>query len=189
MSKKITLTPWQVLNSKEIYATNWIKLIEDKCSVSDHELTYTYTKKLDEGPMIIAEEAGGIWLVKQYRHPIKKIIWQFPLEGKSSTESWEAAAKRGLAEELNLQAKNWQNLGQFHPDPGSLDQKYQIFLATDLKLADPANKLHQDIDEELLIKKFSRSEIDELIQAGEICDNWTLSGLYVYDSFKRNKLT
>jgi|GEM_PF-2583006 len=187
MSKNQTLTPWQVLTSKTIHATNWIKLIEDKCLVSGHEITYTFTKKLDEGPMIIAEDAGKLWLVKQYRHPIKKIVWQFPLEGKTSSENWETAAKRGLAEELSLEAKTWQNLGEFYPDPGGLDQKYQIYLATDLQ---PTNsKNHQDIDEELIIEKFSRSEIDELIRTGEICDNWTLAGLYIYDNFKRNKLT
>jgi hypothetical protein len=93
MSKNPNLTPWQILTSKVIHATNWIKLIEDKCLVSGHEITYTFTKKLDEGPLIIAEEAGEIWLVKQYRHPIKKIVWQFPLEGKSNSESWEAAKK------------------------------------------------------------------------------------------------
>lgn len=188
MSKNSILAPWQILTSKEIHTTNWIKLIEDKCLVSGHEITYTYTKKLDEGPMIIAEEAGKIWLVKQYRHPIKKIVWQLPLEGKTASETWQAAAARGLAEELNLEAENWQNLGEFYPDPGGLDQKYQLFLATGLQAVNSKNIQHQDIDEELEIKKFSRAEIDELIRKGEICDNWTLAGLYIYDNFKKNKL-
>jgi ADP-ribose pyrophosphatase len=90
-----------------------------------------------------------------------------------------------LTEELNLQAKNWQNLGQFYPDPGGLDQKYQIFLATDLQPANLENSQHREADEELEIGEFTRIEIDELIKAGKICDNWTLAGLYIYDKFKK----
>jgi ADP-ribose pyrophosphatase len=180
--------PWITRESKVIHKTKWIEIIEDTCLNNEAEFKYTYAKKVDEGPVIIAEENdGSIWLVQQYRHPIKKIIWQLPIEGKLLNESWDAAAKRGLKEELQIEAKKWKNLGEYYPDPGFLEQKYQIYIATDL-VRDDSTKLQHlaDEPEDLNVRNFSRKEIDEMISNGEICDNWTLAGLYLFDRHKSN---
>ncbi|MEP7167497.1 MAG: NUDIX hydrolase [Candidatus Woesebacteria bacterium] len=186
MSNKSDLRPWKVLDSKIIHSTPWLEVIEDKCLADDKELTYTFSRRIDEGPLIIAEENDKLWLVRQYRHPIKKIIWQFPAEGKYKDESWEQAAKRGLKEELLFEAKTWHDLGQFYVDPGGLDQKYHAYIATDLTKIQFSESHQQNEDEveNLEIQSFSRSEIDDLIKAGELCDSWTLSGLFLYDRYK-----
>jgi len=36
-----------------------------------------------------------------------------------------------LREELKLDAKKWENLEEFFTDPGGLEQKYQLFVASD----------------------------------------------------------
>jgi len=179
------LKPWITKKSKIVHKTPWIEVIEDTCLAGDTELEYTYTKRVDEGPVIIAEENdGSIWLVQQYRHPIKKIIWQLPAEGKMPKESWVAAAKRGLEEELKFEANEWKNLGEYFTDPGGLEQKYQIFIATSLKAKDDGDHHNDNEVEELRIKNFSKKEIDQMISNGEICDNWTLAGLYLFDRYK-----
>ncbi len=186
MSNQSNLDPWKIVDSKIIHSTPWIEIIEDNCLADNKELTYTYTRRVDEGPLIIAEDKNQkLWLVRQYRHPIKRIIWQFPAEGKYKDESWEEAAKRGLREELQFDAKNWHDLGQFFVDPGGLDQKYHAYLATDLSNVQILDT-HQNNDEveNLEIQSFSRKEIDYLITNGELCDNWTLSGLFLYDRYK-----
>ncbi len=187
MSHPTKLKPWEIIDSKIVHATPWIEIVEDTCLVEGNELKYTYTRRVDEGPLIIAEENNKLWLVRQYRHPIKKIIWQFPGEGKLPDESWEAAAARGLQEELHLAATNWQDLGVFYPDPGGLEQKYHAYLATDLKKLAKQDTPHaEDEVENLEIHSFSRAEIDDLIDTGEICDNWTLAALFLYDRYKRS---
>ena len=187
MTDDKNLQPWKILNSKIVHSTPWIKIVEDTCDVNGTKLQYTYTRRVDEGPMIIAEENdGSLWLVKQYRHPIKKIVWQFPVEGKLKDESWDDAAKRGLQEELSLQATEWNNLGQFYPDPGGLDQKYQVYLAKNLSKSNINDIEHLENEiEELKVQKFSRTQIEEMITNGDICDNWTLSALFLYDRFKK----
>ncbi len=185
---KTQLQPWEVLNSKVIHKTPWIEIVEDECLVENKKLTYTYTRRVDEGPLIIAEEKDEtVWLVRQYRHPIKKIIWQFPVEGKFPNESWEDAAQRGLKEELQLVATEWKNLGQFYVDPGGLDQKYQVYFANGLLKSKGDHSKHNENEiENLEIQNFSRKEIDQLINTGELCDNWTLAGLFLYDRYKQN---
>jgi ADP-ribose pyrophosphatase len=187
MSTPSSLQTWQVSSSKVIHKTPWIEIVEDTCLAAGQELIYTYTRRVDEGPLIIAEENdGSIWLVRQYRHPIKKILWQFPVEGKLPSESWQAAAERGLREEIKLDAQNWQDLGEFFPDPGGLQQKYRAYLAQNLSPAQNTESFHLDGEvEELEINRFSRAEIDRLIDLGELADNWTLAGLFLYDRAKR----
>lgn len=190
MSNDSNLQPWKILTSKIVHLTPWTDVIEDKCLADDKELTYTYSKRIDEGPLIIAEDSDQkIWLVRQYRHPIKKIIWQFPAEGKYEKETWEEAARRGLSEELQFKAKNWHDLGLFYVDPGGLEQKYHAYLATELSKAE-TSEVHQNGEEveNLEIQSFSREEIDHLIKTGELCDNWTLSGLFLYDRYKQSLL-
>lgn len=191
MTKPTSLKPWQVVSSTIIHQTPWTEILEDQCLTEDNkQLTYTYSRRVDAGPMMIAEEADGrLWLVRQYRHPIKKIIWQFPAEGKFAHESWEQAAKRGLAEELHLEAKNSQDLGVVHVDPGGSDQAFHVFLATNLESLSPTEEAsHLDEVEDLEIGCFSRKEIDDLITSGEFCDGWSLSSLFLYDRYKRQAI-
>lgn len=186
-----TLKPWVIKKSKIIHKTRWIEVIEDTCLADTTELIYTYTKRVDEGPIIIAEESdGAIWLVQQYRHPVKKILWQLPAEGKLPSEPWIDAAKRGLQEELQLTAEKWENLGEYFPDPGGLEQKYQLFVARELEWSKNTQKHTEDGEvEDLRIQKFSRKAIDTMILNGELCDNWTLAALYVFDRYKEKLFT
>lgn len=186
MSDPTKLSPWQVIRTKIIHATPWIEVKEDTCLADGTELTYTYTRRIDEGPLIIAEDQDEkLWLVRQYRHPIKKIIWQFPAEGKHPAESWQAAAQRGLGEELGLLAQTWHDLGTFFVDPGGLEQKYHAYLATGLSQTNEfATYRPEDVTEKLEVTAFSRPQIDDLIAHGAICDNWTLTGLFLYDHYK-----
>lgn len=188
MTKSTSLKPWRVVSSQTIHQTPWTEVIEDQCLTEDNKhLTYTYSRRVDAGPMMIAEESDGrLWLVRQYRHPIQKIIWQFPAEGKLTHETWEQAAKRGLAEELQLETKKLHDLGVVHVDPGGSDQAFHVFLATNLEPLPPAKEAsHLDEVEDLEIGCFSRKEIDDLITKGEFCDGWSLSCLFLYDRYKQ----
>ena len=181
------LKPWQVLNTTTIHQTPWLEFKADECqTASGQKLTYTYARRRDEGPLIIPEDTDGkLWLVRQYRHHIRKILWQFPAEGKSPEESWEDAAQRGIQEEIGKAARQIIKLGEVHPDPGGLQQTAHFYLATDLydQKVDTHHP-HEDEVEQLEIAKFSLTEIDKLITKGEICDGWTLAGLFLYQRYQ-----
>ncbi len=192
---KTSLTPWTTTSTKSIHKTPWIEVVEDTCQVGAQETQYTYTRRVDSGPVIVPVTADKkLWMVRQYRHPIKKIIWQFPAEGTMPGESWEQTAVRGLAEELQMTAQKLIDVGEFHPDPGGLDQAYHLFIAKGLSPLNSTEadreKFHTDEQhkehEELEKRAFSLQEIDTLIESGEICDNWTLAGLYLFNRYLQN---
>lgn len=173
---------WKVTGSKLIHQNPWINLIADSCESNGKNFTYTFAERRDEGPYVIAEESDGcLWMVQQYRHPIQKIVWQFPAEGKKPEESWEAAAQRGIEEELGKHAETFIQLGTMYPDPGFLRQTAHLYLATGLSDVQ-VDKFHMTEEEveELHTQVFSLDEIEKMIDTGDICDGWTLAALYLY---------
>jgi len=59
------LSPWTITSTKIIHKTPWIELVEDTCVVGDKPTTYTYTRRVDSGPVIVPmEDDGSIWLVR-----------------------------------------------------------------------------------------------------------------------------
>jgi len=82
----------------------------------------------------LAEDAQGrILLIKQYRHPIGYRDWELPaglldVDG----EQPEAAARRELAEEADLEASDWTPLCSFFSSPGGSSEKITVYRARDL---------------------------------------------------------
>jgi ADP-ribose pyrophosphatase len=83
---------------------------------------------------VLAEDAQGrILLIKQYRHPIGHRDWELPaglldVDG----EEPEAAARRELAEEADLEARDWSPLCSFFSSPGGSSEKITVYRARDL---------------------------------------------------------
>lgn len=83
---------------------------------------------------VLAEDAEGrILLIKQYRHPIGYRDWELPaglldVHG----EQPEAAARRELAEEADLEARDWSQLCTFFSSPGGSSETITIYRARDL---------------------------------------------------------
>ena len=63
----------------------WLKLFEDKFRLKNGgESTYYHVARSDAVMAIAIEKQGEqlfTYLVEQYRHPIGRLIWQFPLGG------------------------------------------------------------------------------------------------------------
>lgn len=180
------LDKWQTLSSKTLHQTPWLSVIEDEYRVNDHQSTYTYIKRLNSCDVIAETEDGKLYLVQQYRYPIKKAVWQFPAEGIEDHESWQKCAERCLQEEVGFEAEKWQELGEIYTDPGTLDQVTRWYLATDLSKTDIKSKIktEQSEFEQLQVKAFSLAEIEQMISDGVIADNWTLAGIYLYQKYK-----
>lgn len=120
--------------------------------------------------------------VKQYRPAVAQEIYEIPagiidiVEGK--LEDSLTAAKRELEEETGYQAKIWREGASFYVSPGYLDEKITLFEAEDLYPVD--QPLDQDVDEEVVGESFSRKEILDLIERGQIMDLKTLYAIQVW---------
>jgi 8-oxo-dGDP phosphatase len=69
-------------------------------------------------------------LVRQYRHPVGRVLWELPpgLLDNPGEEPLEAA-QRELAEATGVQAASWAPLIVIHTSPGMSGERVQIFAA------------------------------------------------------------
>ena len=116
-----------------------------------------------------------VLLLKQYRHPLRKYIWEIPAGTIDPQESVINCAKRELIEETGYSANQWQKLGEITPVPGYSDERIHIYLATELQTAE------QDLDRDEIINihEVDFSEALEMIKTGKIQDAKSIAGLYL----------
>ena len=116
-----------------------------------------------------------IVLLKQYRHALKKVIWEIPAGTLDPQEEIISCAKRELIEETGYSASGWQKLGEITPVPGYSDERIHIYLATDLQ---PAEQ-HLDADEVIQVQEVDFKDAFDMIGNGEIQDAKSIAGLFM----------
>jgi ADP-ribose pyrophosphatase len=113
-----------------------------------------------------------ILLVKQYRLPARRSMWELPAGKIDPGEKPLQAAKRELKEETGCKAKSWTKLAEFYPSPGFLAEKMTIYLAQDLVEGEAT-----PMDDERIEKQwFKPKEIEDMLRAGKILDAKTNIG-------------
>lgn len=82
--------------------------------------------------------AEEVLLVRQYRHPVGQLLWELPagLLDKPGEPASETAV-RELAEEAHLAADTWGVLVDTLTSPGGSDEAVRVFLARDVRDAQP----------------------------------------------------
>jgi ADP-ribose pyrophosphatase len=113
-----------------------------------------------------------ILLVRQFRLPAQKYLWELPAGKIDEGETALQAAKRELKEETGCRAKQWAKLADFYPSPGFLAEKMTIYLATELTEGE-ATPME---DERIEKRWFTAKEIDDDIVKGKIIDAKTQIG-------------
>jgi ADP-ribose pyrophosphatase len=124
--------------------------------------------------MLAVDEKKRILLVRQFRLPAERYLWELPAGKIDAGETPLQAAKRELKEETGCRAKRWTKLISFYPSPGFLAEKMTIYLATELQegVATPMD------DERIEKGWFSARQVEEMITDGRIQDAKTTIGFY-----------
>ena len=111
-----------------------------------------------------------IVLIRQYRHPVGREIWELPAGSLDPGEAAEAAARRECEEEIAMVPGRLERLGGWYPSPGFCDEEMIFFRATELA-PPPANSPHHpDEDEEIHAQLFTVAEAKKMAARGEIVD-------------------
>lgn len=171
---------WKKLKSEVVYENRWMKLLkEDVVQPDGEESIYTFLD-VREGTIIVAEDSDGkIFLIEEYRFPIKKAVWLLPMGMVGAEETPEENSKIELREETGITAKDWEKLGSYYPYTGKANAIIHVYLAKDLNLEKIG--INQEGDESIWqLKKASIDEVREMIKNNEIESGEALAALSMY---------
>ncbi|MFI6271830.1 NUDIX domain-containing protein [Micromonospora zamorensis] len=129
--------------------------------------------------VVALDDAGQVVLIRQYRHPVGRHLWELPAGLMDvSGEELPAAVLRELAEEADLTAGQVDVLVDLHSSPGFTNELVRVFLARDLAEV-PADERHERRDEEadLQIVRIDLDEAVAMVLAGEITNASAVAGL------------
>jgi len=126
--------------------------------------------------MIPVDEKGRVLLVRQFRLPAGRAIWELPAGRVNAVVSPRDGARRELLEETGYRARRWKKLLSFYPTPGYDTERMHLFLASDLI----PGQARTDEDERIRCRWFTRRQIESWLRAGRIQDGKTLVGLLLW---------
>jgi ADP-ribose pyrophosphatase len=125
-----------------------------------------------------------VLLVRQFRLPAAKELWELPAGRLDPGETPLRAARRELIEETGYRARKWTRLVSFWPTPGYVGEKMTLFLASDLTGGD-AQPME---DERIRLGWFTIRQVDEMIRDGEIVDGKTIVGFLMWQRYRQGRL-
>ncbi|MGQ0838501.1 NUDIX domain-containing protein [Actinokineospora sp.] len=130
------------------------------------------------------DDDGDLVLIRQYRHPVGKRLWELPAGLIDHAEEDPlAAAKRELVEEVGLVAEDWSVLVDAAASPGFTDEVIRIYLATGLSTVERETLGDEEAD--LVARRVPLAEAVRMALAGEIVNAASVAGVlaaYAVDS-------
>jgi ADP-ribose pyrophosphatase len=126
--------------------------------------------------MMAVDDRRRILLVRQYRLPAGRYMWELPAGRLDPGEKPLQAARRELIEETGYRARRWTRLASFWVSPGYVEERMTIYLATDLT----AGEATPMDDERIETRWFTRRELARMIQRGKIEDAKTMIGFMTW---------
>ncbi len=116
---------------------------------------------------------GDLLLERQYRHPLGRVLLEFPAGKLDAGEDPLACGRRELKEETGYSAKEWAYAGILHNAIAYSTEGIHIYFARGLQVG------VQQLDEGefLELVRMSPAELDFACARGEVTDAKTLIGL------------
>jgi len=127
--------------------------------------------------LIPMTDAGHVILVRQYRHSVRRDLWELPAGSLDPGESPDAAAKRECEEEVGLVPHRIDRLGGLYPTPGYCDEEMIFFRVSDLRPPPPDSPHAPDEDEDIHAQTFTIADAKAMVARGEIVDLKSAYGL------------
>lgn len=120
-------------------------------------------------------EGDSCYLIRQYRYPIEKYIYEAPAGTIDEGEKPSETAYRELIEETGFKAGEFIEKGYIYTTPGYTNEVIYLYEAKDLS---PSDEFKSDPDELIEVVKVKKEEIREMISDGRIVDAKTICLAY-----------
>ena len=130
--------------------------------------------------VLALDETGQVLMIRQYRHPVSKLLWEIPAGLRDvAGEPLLATAQRELLEEAGYRARNWRVLADYYSSPGFTNERLRIFLARDLELVPAAERdfVPEDEETQLVLAWLPLDEAVGKVLAGDLHNSAAALGI------------
>ena len=170
---------FKVLSSQLLFDAPIIAVRKDELAMPNEQVAYRdVVEHMGAVAVAAVNNAGEIAMVHQYRHAVKRRLWELPaglLDVKDESEL--AGAQRELVEEAGLKAAQWSVLADIVTSPGFCEETARVYLAQDLiEVERPEAFGDEEADMD-----FAWIKLDEAVAkvlAGEINNSIAVTGIF-----------
>lgn len=167
------------LSSRVVYTNPWMSVREDSVRRGDGSTGIYGVVDKPDFALVLPRWADGFWLVEQYRYPVARRAWEFPMGSWASPAGGDllALAHRELAEETGLRAGRMTRLGHLYQAYGFCTQGFDVYLATDLTPGEPDR---EESEQDMVHRAFTDAEVSRMVLTGDIVDAPSVAALTLY---------
>ena len=171
--------------SREVYQCRIFTVTEDEAHdpKTDFTIKRAIVRHRGSAVMMAVDERKCVLLVRQFRLPADKYLWELPAGTVDPGEKPLQTARRELVEETGYRARKWTKLASFCVSPGFVTERMTIYLATGLT----AGEATPMDDEQIETRWFTAREMEQMIAKGKIEDAKTIVGFLMWQQLGRKR--
>ena len=164
----------ETVHSEQVYRGHFLDVRRDRIRLPDgadaqreyivHPGAVMVVPLLDDGRLVVE---------RQWRHPLGRVMLEFPAGKLDHGEPPLACAIRELIEETGYRAAEWARAGILHNAIAYSNEGIEVWFARGLRAGERA----LDAGEFLDVTEMTAERLDELARQGELTDAKTLIGL------------
>lgn len=161
------------LGRTELLKGHFLHVVRDTVRLPDGaEATREFVLHPGAVMVIALLDDGQVVLERQYRHPMQRVMIEFPAGKLDGGEASMVCAQRELLEETGYQAREWAWAGRLAPTIAYSDELIDIWFARGLRLGER----HLDAGEFLDVISATPQQLQTWCRTGEVIDCKTLVG-------------
>ena len=170
------------LCSEQVYAGHFLNVHLDQVTLPDGAIAKREYIVHPGAVMIVPLlDDGRVVVERQWRHPLARVMLEFPAGKLDAGEAPLHCAIRELTEETGYRATEWARAGILHNAIAYSTEGIEIWFARGLTLGE------RNLDNGEFLDVFSATveELDELARTGELTDAKTLIGLLWLNNWRK----
>lgn len=169
---------WEIISSEYLYQhPPYFVSRKDLCRQPNGKIVPAYyVVELPASVIAVPVTGDKVVMIKQYRHPVGEVSWEFPGGFTDDNESTLDAAKRELQEETGYVFDSCEYLGKVAANPGILNNFTSIYIA-----GGDYKKVGQSFDgnEDIELQLFSFDELMEMLLNNKIIQSLHTNAAYM----------
>jgi ADP-ribose pyrophosphatase len=169
----MSITPWKILDSHYyIHPRFRIDTVQLANGKSFEPVVFEFGTWAN---VVAITKDQEVVLIKQYRHGVQEVLWEFPGGVVDDSEDPLDGARRELLEETGYTTSNIIEVGRFYPNPANQNNLMYGFLAYDVEKTELQNL---DDAEDIEVHLIPLDELIVMTKRGEFLHGLQVATLF-----------